>query len=871
MLALLAAAIVIPLTGLVATSAQAATPLSLRDPVKREIAQEIITSAENSHLNWYDYYDYIEDIDDGRGYTGGIVGFTSGTHDMLVLVENYTKKYPNNPLAKYIPALRNVDGTESHAGLGTAFETAWKAEGKKPEFQRAQRDETKVQYFDPSVNLAISDKLGPLGQFAYYDAAVVHGFDGLEDIRTQAKKKATTPASGGNETTYLNAFLDARVVEMKKEAAHEDVSRIENAQRVWLNAGNLNLNTPLSWSVYGDPFSIPTDPTPRWPNDDGTTPTPTPTPTSTPTSTPTQNPGTATLISKNKPVTTSSSEGSGFEGAKAVDGNATSRWSSVEGVDPQWIRIDLGAGSKVDKVVLKWEAAYASKYRVEISADGTTWTTLATEAAGNGATDEFTNLNGTGRYLRIYGTARGTSYGYSLFEVEAYTLTSGGTPTATPTPTPTPTQTSTPTPTPTPTSTANPAATLISKNKPATTSSVESAEFDGAKAVDGNATSRWSSVEGVDPQWIRIDLGDGAKVNKVVLKWEAAYASKYRIELSADGTTWTTLATEAAGNGATDEFTGLNGTGRYLRIYGTARGTAYGYSLFEVEAYGTAGSTPNPGTGFTVVAAGDIAGQGCTTRGKKVTGEFPSDCKHFETFDRAQAINPVFYITLGDMQYDDAKASDFSTVYAKSWGTVKGNTWPIPGNHETYDDYDNLDPKAYRDYFGNRATPQGKMYYSYDYSNWHFIALDSNTFTDQAQLNWLAADLASNTKQCVVAYMHHPAFSSGDHGNEPASQPVWKMLANANVELVLSGHDHDYERFNAMNASGAASSSGTVQIVSGLGGHEMRDFGNTKANSAKRINTAYGVSKLDFTDTSVTHSFVDIGGTVLDTNTITCH
>ncbi|MBW8763290.1 MAG: chitosanase, partial [Microbacterium sp.] len=411
LLALLAAAIVIPLSGLIATSAQAATTVSLRDPVKREIAQEIVTSAENSVLDWYNRYDYIEDIDDGRGYTGGIIGFTSGTSDMLELVERYTKKYPSNGLAKYLPALRSVDGTDSHAGLGSAYEAAWKAEGAKAAFQRAQRDLTREWYFDPSVDLGLSDKIGALGQFIYYDAAVVHGFDGMQDIRTEARKKAKTPAEGGNETTYLNAFLDARVIEMQKEAAHEDVTRIETAQRVWLRAGNLNLDTPLNWSVYGEAFSIPSNPTPRWPLDEIGGPNPTSSPT--PTASPTQNPGTATLISKNKPVTASTVEGTGFEAAKAVDGNATTRWSSVEGVDPQWVRIDLGTGSTVNKVVLKWEAAYASKYRIETSNDGTTWTTLATEAAGNGGTDEFTNLSGTGRYLRIYGTARGTAYGYS--------------------------------------------------------------------------------------------------------------------------------------------------------------------------------------------------------------------------------------------------------------------------------------------------------------------------------------------------------------------------------------------------------------------------------------------------------------------------
>ncbi|WP_219721950.1 chitosanase [Microbacterium aurantiacum] len=854
LLALLAAAIAIPLAGVVASTAQAA-PITLRDPIKREVAMAVMISAENSDIEWWTKYGYIEPINDHRGYTAGIVGFTSGTGDMLELVKYYTSKVPGNNLAKWIDELEDVNGTDDIGPLGSAYVADWEAEAQQPRWQQAQRDMVNRMYFDVSVDQAIADGLGPLGQFIYFDAYVMHGDGGdtgFDAMRTRTRAKAKTPASGGTEAAYLKAFLDERRTTMKNapedvDGAWEDTSRIDTAQRVFLNNGNFNLNTPLTWAVYGESFSLPATVTPHWPADIPYTDPGTPT--------------TGTLISKNRPATASTVEAAGHEAAKAVDGDASTRWASTEGVDNQWVRVDLGAGAKIDKVVLKWEAAYASKYRIETSNDGTTWTVLKTEAAGNGGTDEHAALNGTGRYLRIFGTARGTAYGYSLFEVEAYGTAGGTTPT--------------PTPTPTPTQTPNPADVLISKSKTTTTSSVEAAGHEGAKAVDGDATTRWASIEGVDPQWISVDLGTGAKVNKVVLKWEAAYAKNYTIDISNDGTTWSTLKTESAGNGGTDEHLNLNGTGRYLRIKGTARGTAWGYSLYEFEAYGVAGTgggNPNPGTSFTVVAAGDIAGPDCTTRGVPTdNGDMQSDCKHFETFDRAKAINPAFYITLGDMQYDDGHMEDFMAAYDKTWGTVKNNTWPVPGNHETYDDYDNLDPKAYRAYFGNRATPQGKMYYSYDYGNWHFIALDSNNVDDQAQRDWLAADLASNTKQCVAAYMHHPGFSSGSHGNEPVAQPFWKMLANANVEIVLSGHDHDYERFAAMNASGAASSAGTVQIVSGLGGHEMRDFSNTKPNSVKRINTAYGVSQLDFTDTTVTHKFVDIGGTVLDSNTITCH
>ncbi|PRB09410.1 hemagglutinin protein [Microbacterium sp. MYb72] len=151
------------------------------------------------------------------------------------------------------------------------------------------------------------------------------------------------------------------------------------------------------------------------------------------------------------------------------------------------------------------------------------------------------------------------------------------------------------------------AATLISQGRPATASSVEASAFPASAAVDGSGTTRWASVEGVDPQWIQIDLGAGASVSRVLLNWEAAYASKYRVQISADGSSWTTLKDETAGNGGTDDITGLNGAGRYLRIHGTARGTSYGYSLYEVQVYGTAGTgTPGGGTIVDVSTAAQL-------------------------------------------------------------------------------------------------------------------------------------------------------------------------------------------------------------------------------------------------------------------------
>ncbi|MET9615719.1 chitosanase [Kitasatospora indigofera] len=237
-----------------------AAAVGLDDAHKKDIAMQLVSSAENSSLDWKAQYKYIEDIGDGRGYTAGIIGFCSGTGDMLDLVQHYTDLKPGNVLAKYLPALKKVNGTESHSGLGTAFEKDWATAAKDTVFQTAQNDERDRVYFNPAVNQAKADGLRALGQFAYYDAIVMHGpgtdsvsFGG---IRKAAMKKAKTPAQGGDEATYLNAFLDARKAAMKTEEAHSDTSRVDTEQRVFLNAKNFDLNPPLKWKVYGDSYAI---------------------------------------------------------------------------------------------------------------------------------------------------------------------------------------------------------------------------------------------------------------------------------------------------------------------------------------------------------------------------------------------------------------------------------------------------------------------------------------------------------------------------------------------------------------------------------------------------------------------------------------
>jgi chitosanase len=225
-------------------------------PKRKEIALQLVSSAENSTLDWRGQYGYIEDIGDGRGYTAGIVGFCSGTSDMLALVTEYARRKPDNKLAKYLPALRTVDGSDSHAGLDPGFTAAWKAAAADPVFQKTQEDERDRMYFKPSVALATADRVRALGQFAYYDATVMHGMSGLRSIRNAALKVAKTPKLGGDEAAWLAAFLDARVREMRTEEAHSDTTRVDTAQRVFLKNSNFDLNTPLTWKVYGDRYQI---------------------------------------------------------------------------------------------------------------------------------------------------------------------------------------------------------------------------------------------------------------------------------------------------------------------------------------------------------------------------------------------------------------------------------------------------------------------------------------------------------------------------------------------------------------------------------------------------------------------------------------
>jgi len=272
------------------------------------------------------------------------------------------------------------------------------------------------------------------------------------------------------------------------------------------------------------------------------------------------------LLSQGRPTTASSVENATLAAADATDGNAGTRWSSAFS-DPQWLEVDLGATANLSSVTLEWEAAYATAFQIQVSNDNSNWTTIYSTTTGTGGTQNL-SVTGSGRYVRMYGTARATQYGYSLWEFQVYGTPGGsgfcGTVDA-------------------------------ALNRPTAASSVENATFTPSGATDGNTGTRWSSTFS-DPQWLDVDLGATQSVCGVALNWEAAYATAFQIQVSNDNANWTTIYSTTTGAGGTQNLN-VTGSGRYLRMYGTARATQYGYSLWEFDVYVTGGGVTSSPTG----------------------------------------------------------------------------------------------------------------------------------------------------------------------------------------------------------------------------------------------------------------------------------
>ncbi len=241
------------------------------------------------------------------------------------------------------------------------------------------------------------------------------------------------------------------------------------------------------------------------------------------------------------------------------------------------------------------------------------------------------------------------------------------------------------------------------------------------------------------------------------------------------------------------------------------------------------------------------------------------------TADLLDAI-PGTVFTLGDNAYPDGSAADFANCYDPFWGRHKARTRPTAGNHE----YNTPGAAAYFAYFGSAAGDPTTGYYSYDLGDWHLIVLNSNIgmAAGSTQESWLRSDLQAHPSRCTLAMWHHALFSSGtNHASGLASLPLFQALYAAGAELVLVGHEHNYERFAPQSPTGTLDVSGGIrEFVVGTGGAPLYAFGTVAANSEARSMVDHGVLRLTLRSSSYAWEFRATGGSAFtDSGSGTCH
>ncbi len=276
----------------------------------------------------------------------------------------------------------------------------------------------------------------------------------------------------------------------------------------------------------------------------------------------------------------------------------------------------------------------------------------------------------------------------------------------------------------------------------------------------------------------------------------------------------------------------------------------------------TAAPTAEPvHQGPSVLAAGDVGS--CDGDGDEQTAAL---------LDRL----PGTVLVLGDTVYDEATARQFDRCYRPSWGRHLDRTRPAPGNH----DYEVKGASGYFDYFGSRAGERGKGWYSFDVGEWHLIALNSNCSAvggcgpGSEQEHWLRADLAANPARCTLAFWHHPRFSSGrEHGSSRAVDGLWRALVDAGADVVLSGHEHSYERFAPLDEEGRVDQArGIRQFVVGTGGRSHYRFGSPISGSEVRQSGTFGVLHLTLGSDGYDWRFEPVSvGPATDAGSASCH
>jgi hypothetical protein len=261
--------------------------------------------------------------------------------------------------------------------------------------------------------------------------------------------------------------------------------------------------------------------------------------------------------------------------------------------------------------------------------------------------------------------------------------------------------------------------------------------------------------------------------------------------------------------------------------------------------------TPEP---VHLIGAGDIAYCGDDSLGDEATAAI------LERFPSAE----IF--TAGDNVSGEGRGAEFRNCFGPTWGQYLDRLHPVPGNHDLETD----SGAPYYEYFGKAAGQPGQGYYSYNLGGWHIAALNSNCDViacgpNSAQARWLRDDLAASGKQCTLLYWHHPRYSSGLSGNYGLVSPFWRIALEYGADVVVSGHDHGYERFALQDGDGNADPGGIRQFVVGTGGSELRKFGEVKPNSEVRDSSTNGVILFRLYPERYEWEFIPVeGGTFTD-------
>jgi hypothetical protein len=257
-----------------------------------------------------------------------------------------------------------------------------------------------------------------------------------------------------------------------------------------------------------------------------------------------------------------------------------------------------------------------------------------------------------------------------------------------------------------------------------------------------------------------------------------------------------------------------------------------------------------------IVAAGDIS--------RHWIGE------QARTARLVRSLKPTRVLALGDLQYPAGAYRDFVSYYDPTWGQFNHKLISAPGNHE----YETPHAAGYLRYFGKRAHPFGRTYFSRNVRGWHIVSLDSNIArgAHSKQVRWLRRDLRGASQDCVLALWHHPLFTSGTtHGHDPTQRGFWRALYRARADVILNGHEHNYERFAKQRPSGERARHGIREWVVGTGGATPYPFGRPARNSQRRVTGVFGVLELTLHRHAYAWRFVAVGGKVLDRGRAACN